>query len=116
MASVELCWTNLDMNSKHFNHPVNGWHRDHPTQKPLDLMRWCLSFIPKARVICDPFMGSGTSGVAAIMDGRKFVGIEAEPKYFDAACRRIEQAVAQGQLFAPEPVKQEQGGLFGEAA
>lgn len=108
MASVELCWTNIDMNSKHFTHPVNGWERDHPTQKPIDLMRWCLSFAPKAKTICDPFMGSGTTGVAALMDGRKFIGIEREEKYFQAACRRIEQAVAQGQLFAPEPPKAEQ--------
>lgn len=111
MASVELCWTNLDMNSKHFMHPVNGWDRSHPTQKPIDLMCWCLSFAPKAKTICDPFMGSGTTGVAALMDGRKFIGVERETKYFDAACKRIEQAVAQGQLFAPEQTKQEQTSL-----
>ena len=112
MASVELCWTNIDMNSKHFMHPVNGWQRDHPTQKPVDLMHWCLSFIPKAQRICDPFMGSGTTGVAAVMAGRRFVGIEREAKYFDAACSRIERAISQGQLFAPEPQKQEQGELL----
>lgn len=54
-------------------------------------------------VVLDPFMGSGTTGVAAIQLGRKFIGIERDPKYFDIACKRIEQAVAQGQLFAPEP-------------
>jgi len=108
MASVELCWTNIDMNSKHFHHPVNGWHRDHPTQKPIGLMHWCLTFVPDAEIICDPFMGSGTTGVATIMSGRKFIGIEVEPKYFDAACKRIEAAYAQGQLFAPEPIKQVQ--------
>jgi site-specific DNA-methyltransferase (adenine-specific)/modification methylase len=97
-------------------HPVNGWQRDHPTQKPLDLMRWCLSFLPNAKRICDPFMGSGTTGVATVMDGKEFIGIEREQKYFDAACKRIEQAVAQGQLFAPEPRKQEQGDIFGGLA
>jgi site-specific DNA-methyltransferase (adenine-specific)/modification methylase len=112
MASIELCWTNLDMNSKHYAHLCNGWHREHPTQKPIDLMRWCLSFIPKAEIICDPFMGSGTTGVAAIQLGRKFIGIEREQKYFDIACKRIEQAVAQGRLFAPEQPKQEQMGLI----
>lgn len=112
MASVELCWTNLDMNSKHFSHPVNGWQRDHPTQKPIDLMHWCLSFIPDAGVICDPYMGAGTTGVAAVMAGRKFIGIEQNPKYFDAACKRIEQVIAQGQLFAPVPMKQEQVALL----
>ena len=53
-------------------------------------------------------MGSGTTGVAAIQPGRKFIGIEREPKYFEIACKRIEQAVSQGQLFAPEPKKQVQ--------
>jgi site-specific DNA-methyltransferase (adenine-specific) len=57
-------------------------------------------------------MGSGTTGVAAIQLGRKFIGIEREPKYFDIACKRIEQAVAQGQLFAPEPMKQVQETLI----
>jgi DNA modification methylase len=53
-------------------------------------------------------MGSGTTGVAAIQLGRKFIGIEREPKYFDIACKRIEQAAAQGQLFEPAPTKQHQ--------
>lgn len=61
----------------------------------------------------DPFMGSGTTGVAAIQLGRKFIGIEREPKYFDIACQRIEQAVAQGQLFEPEkPRQQDTQALF----
>ena len=63
--------------------------------------------------ILDPFMGSGTTGVAAVQLGRSFTGIEREPKYFDIACRRIEQAYAQGQLFAPELPKQEQMTLEG---
>lgn len=114
MASVELCWTNIDMNSKHFMHMVNGWHRDHPTQKPINLMHWCLSFIPQAKAIVDPCMGAGTTGVAAIQSGRSFIGIEQEEKHFDSACRRIEQAVGQGQLFAPPTVKQEQQSIFPE--
>jgi DNA modification methylase len=60
----------------------------------------------------DPFMGSGTTGVAAIQLGRSFIGIEREPKYFDIACKRIEQAVAQGQLFAPEQQRQVQEALL----
>jgi site-specific DNA-methyltransferase (adenine-specific) len=86
--------------------------RGHPTQKPVGLMVWCIEFLPKAQTILDPFMGSGTTGVAAIQLGRKFIGIEREPKYFDIACKRIEQAVAQGQLFAPEPMKQVQETLI----
>ena len=62
--------------------------------------------------ILDPFMGSGTTGVAAIQMGRKFIGIEREPKYFDISCKRIEQAVSQGQLFEPEIVKQTQESLL----
>ncbi len=73
--------------------------RVHPTQKPLSLMLWCLDFVPKAQTILDPFMGSGTTGVAAVQMGRDFIGIEREEKYFDIACRRIEQAQRQGDLF-----------------
>jgi site-specific DNA-methyltransferase (adenine-specific)/modification methylase len=57
-------------------------------------------------------MGSGTTGVAAIQMGRKFIGIEREPKYFDIACKRIEQAAAQGSLLPPEPRKPEQESLL----
>jgi site-specific DNA-methyltransferase (adenine-specific)/modification methylase len=80
--------------------------RYHPTQKPLEVMKWVIELCPKADTILDPFMGSGTTGVAAIQLGRKFIGIEREERYFDIACQRIEQAVAQGQLFAPEQPKQ----------
>lgn len=86
--------------------------RVHPTQKPVGLMCWCLEFVPKAETILDPYMGSGTTGVAAIQLGRKFIGIEREEKYFDIACKRIEQAHAQGQLFAPEQPKQLQEALL----
>jgi len=87
--------------------------RVHPTQKPLDLMRWCIDKCkPDPQTILDPFMGSGTTGVAAIQLGRKFIGIEREPKYFDIACKRIEQAAAQGKLFEPEPIKQVQESLY----
>jgi DNA modification methylase len=62
--------------------------------------------------VLDPFMGSGTTGVACAQLGRKFIGIEIEPKYFDIACRRIEQAYAQGKLFQPEQTKHEQAALL----
>jgi site-specific DNA-methyltransferase (adenine-specific)/modification methylase len=85
----------------------------HPCPKPIGQMKWIVmrASLP-LETILDPFMGSGTTGVAAIQLGRKFIGIEREPKYFDIACQRIEQAVAQGQLFAPEPVKQVQEQLI----
>jgi site-specific DNA-methyltransferase (adenine-specific) len=72
--------------------------REHPTQKPVSLMEWCIGFVPKAQSILDPFMGSGTTGVACMNLGRSFIGIEREPKYFDIACRRIEDAQRQGRL------------------
>ena len=62
-------------------------------------MEWSLSFAPDARTVCDPYMGSGTTGVACARKGLQFVGIERERKYFDIACRRIEQAYAQPRLF-----------------
>lgn len=74
--------------------------RQHPTQKPVGIMEWCLGFVAKAEVILDPFMGSGTTGVACMNLGRKFIGIEIERKYFDIACERIDQAQRQGRMFA----------------
>ena len=76
-----------------------GEKRLHKMQKPVNLMEWCLGFLPKARTILDPFMGSGTTGVACVKLGRKFIGIEIEPRYFDIACRRIEEAYRQPDLF-----------------
>jgi site-specific DNA-methyltransferase (adenine-specific) len=76
---------------------------EHPTQKPVRLMKWCIDQCGMPDTIMDPFMGSGTTGVAAIQMGRKFIGIEREPSYFDIACKRIEQARAQGGLFSPSP-------------
>ncbi len=72
----------------------------HPTQKPVRLLSaWVADFTDNGETILDPFMGSGTTGVAAVQMGRDFIGIEREPKYFDIACRRIEEAQRQGDLF-----------------
>ena len=79
--------------------------RSHPTQKPVSLMKWCLDFLPDAQTILDPFMGSGTTGVACANLGRRFIGIEIEPRYFDIACRRIRDAYAQPRLPLEEPVR-----------
>ena len=78
----------------------------HPTQKPVALM--CRVIGWTAGDVFDPFMGSGTTGVACAKLGRSFIGIEIEPKYFDIACKRIEQAYAQGDLFIEPPAKPEQ--------
>jgi DNA modification methylase len=83
--------------------------KEHPTQKPDELMVWCLEQLPSAQTILDPFMGSGTTGVACVKLGRKFIGIEIEPKYFDIACKRIGDALKQPYFFVekPKPAKQE---------
>lgn len=115
-AEAELAWASFDANVRIFQYDplakgdYKGKH--HPTMKPVALMAWCIEQAGKPQTILDPFMGSGTTGVAAIQMGRKFIGIEREPKYFDIACKRIEQAAAQGQLFTPEPVKHIQESLL----
>jgi site-specific DNA-methyltransferase (adenine-specific) len=111
----ELAWTNLNrpINAFDYSHgqlAIEGKH--HPTQKPLPLMKWCIDQAGNPESILDPFMGSGTTGVAAIQMGRSFIGIEREPKYFDIACKRIEQAAAQGSLLPPESRKPEQESLL----
>lgn len=87
----------------------------HPHTKPVDLMRELIELVPFGTIL-DPFMGSGTTGVACVKLGRRFIGIEIEPKYFDIACRRIEEAYKQPDLFVsrPEP-KPEQLDLLGAA-
>lgn len=86
--------------------PMN---KQHPCEKPVPLMERLAMSVPNARRITDYFMGSGTTGVACMKLGREFVGVERDPKHFDTACRRIEAAANQGQLF--EPARAEQHGL-----
>ena len=86
---------------------------DHPCPKPLKSWTKLVQRASLAgETVCDYVMGSGTTGVAALQLGRKFVGIEINPKHFDIACQRIEAAYAQGQLFTPEPIKQIQEALL----
>jgi hypothetical protein len=119
-AEAELAWCSRNANARVFAHDplARGDYKgkQHPTQKPVALMGWCIQLAPAAESILDPFMGSGTTGVAAIQLGRKFIGIERDPAYFEIACKRIEQAVAQGQLFTPVPVMPKQASIFEEAA
>jgi DNA modification methylase len=112
----ELAWTSLPgASTKKFVYNGSGLmarekERQHPTQKPVELLRWCLGFLPNAGLICDPFMGSGTTGVACAKLGRRFIGVEVDEGYFEIACERIRMAYAQPDMFvearAPEP-KQE---------
>ena len=86
---------------------------EHPTQKPVQLMKWCISLLPAScMTILDPFAGSGTTGVAAVKMGRKFTGIEISERYFDIACKRIEQALAQPDMLIEAEKKPEQIGLI----
>lgn len=102
---VRIPWTNFTVSRLA--------ETDHPCERPVELYDWCINYLPKPIVsVLDPFLGSGSCGVAAIRAGRKFIGIEREERYFDIACKRIEQAVAQGQLFEPEPMKQTQEAMF----
>jgi DNA modification methylase len=106
-ADCELAWTNLPKAVRRIKFMWNGMLRangetrgDHPTQKPIGVMRWAISQLPEpSKMILDPMMGSGTTGVAAMHLHRQFIGIEREPKYFEIACRRIEDAQRQGSLF-----------------
>jgi len=83
-------WTNFTA-----THQKNS---EHPCERPVQLYEWCINYLPDPISIADPFMGSGTTGVACANLDRKFIGIEKERKYFDIACERIEAAYAQGRL------------------
>jgi len=116
-ADCELAWTNWNKAVRRIQWRWNGMIRQgneeryHPTQKPLAVMKWVIDLCPKADLILDPFMGSGTTGVAAIQMGRKFIGIEREESYFNIACERIEQATKQTSLFNvqnPQPKPQQE--------
>jgi DNA modification methylase len=106
-ADAELAWSNAKGAVRVLRHRWNGMiraserntPRAHPTQKPVVVMEWAIGFT-KGETVLDPFMGSGTTGVACANLGRKFIGIEIEERYFQIACERIEAAYAQGRLFA----------------
>jgi DNA modification methylase len=114
-ADCELAWTNIPGAVRVFRWLWSGPYqqkredRFHPTQKPLALLEWCIGFLPNARTILDPFMGSGTTLVACAKLGRKGIGIEIDEGYFDIACGRVRKAYAQPDLFIapPSPAKQE---------
>lgn len=110
-SDCELAWTNRAGPIRMRRHLWNGMLRKgqeprhgHPTQKPIDLMVWCLSFVsPESVIVLDPFMGSGTTGVACQKMGKVFIGIEQDPEYFEIACQRLREAVGTPDWFAPEP-------------
>jgi DNA modification methylase len=109
-ADAELAWTNVDGAVRVIRHMWAGMLRDserdvarqHPTQKPVAVMQWAIerAKVSKGATVLDPFMGSGTTGVACANLGRKFIGIEIERRYFDIACERIDNAYRQARMFA----------------
>jgi len=118
-SDAELAWTSIDKKSvKRIVYEQNGLmsrekERFHPTQKAVEVMQWSIKQLkaPSATIL-DPFMGSGTTGVACAKLGRRFIGIELEPKYFDIACKRIDDAYKQPRLFKEEPPKPKQEALL----
>lgn len=106
LADMELAWTSQQKAVRVFTYGRGKAVQDgkeHPTQKPVALMKWCLGFVPDAKTILDPFMGSGTTLVACAKLGRKGIGIELDSDYFDVACRRVEEAYRQPDLFVEPP-------------
>jgi DNA modification methylase len=110
-SDAEMAWCSERGATRTFRHLWMGVQRksqvgdprQHPTEKPVALMEWCLGFFPKATTIVDPYMGSGTTGVACVRQGRSFVGIEIDPSHFETACKRIDAAVKQPDLFIEQP-------------
>jgi DNA modification methylase len=101
LSEAELAWTNRDNVVRVFDANRSDVGRTHPTQKPVVVMEKSITNLPKdTQTVLDPFMGSGTTGVACANLGRKFIGIEINPAYFVTACERIAAAQAQGRLFA----------------
>ena len=107
-SEFEVAWCSRPGAAKIFRHlwlgvqrgSQVGEARHHPTEKPIALLEWCLGFLPKAQTILDPFMGSGTSGVAAVRAGRSFIGVEIDEAHFHTACRRVADEVKRPRLFA----------------
>lgn len=119
LSEWEYAWTSMTGRAQMFSYCANGGFvaketREHPTQKPTPLMEWCIGFFPDAKTVLDPFMGSGTTGVAAIRTGRRFIGIEKDAHYFQIACDRIRrewETYRGGPMFAP---KADNPGLFSD--
>lgn len=111
LAEAELAWTNRDNVTRVFDYARSEPDRVHPTQKPVALMRWCVEKTTGS--VLDPFMGSGTTGVACVKLGRSFIGIEREQRWFEHACRRIEEAYRQPDMFIAKPPSPKQESLEG---
>lgn len=101
MRLYRLLWDGVCVGSAARHEVTAGQQRVHPTQKPVSLMQWCIEQMKlrAGSTILDPFMGSGSTGVAAVKMGHRFIGAEIEPLYFDTACRRLDEAQRQADMF-----------------
>lgn len=108
MGHFELAWTNQDMLPRLFQHSISATNPErvaHPTQKPVALMSKCIDVLAnKPQTVLDFCMGSGSTGVAAVRMGLSFIGIEKNPEYFALACKRIEDAQRQVDMFVAPPI------------
>jgi DNA modification methylase len=114
MSDGELAYSSVDCPMRVFTKNRGAIILDgpvHPTQKPVALMKWCLGFLPNASTILDPFMGSGTTLVACAKLGCKGIGIELDPDYFEIACKRVQAAYDQPDLFVAPPAPAMQEGM-----
>lgn len=118
MRIFRLLWDGVCVGSAARHEVTSGTPRVHPTQKPVALMEWCIdqAKVPDGSLILDPYMGCGSTGVAAKHRGHPFIGIEIEPRYFDVACRRIEAAQRQPDMFLPRQSTPETPDMFGSTA
>jgi site-specific DNA-methyltransferase (adenine-specific) len=107
-ADCEIAWTNTKAPARVLRHLWNGMLKDsergvtriHPTQKPVAVMAWCMveMKLPEGATVLDPYMGSGTTGIACIRTNRRFIGIEKDPQHYATALDRIQREMAQGRL------------------
>jgi site-specific DNA-methyltransferase (adenine-specific) len=112
LSMCEMAWCSRQAPAKIWRQSVLSYPKEHPTQKPTALMEWCLGKLSSPTSVVDPFMGSGTTGVACVALSLKFTGIEIDPAFFDIACRRIEAAYKQPRLFAEPQAQPKQEALL----
>ena len=107
-SGAEMAWTNTINGAQIFDLMWDGFRRGaevnehyHPTQKPVSLMAWCMdkAKVPEGATVLDPYMGSGSTGIACIRTGRRFIGIEKDPTHYATALERITNELRQGDLF-----------------
>lgn len=92
-AMVEYAWVSKNSPAKMFKQRVTAYEKFHPTTKPTNLMEWCIGMFPDAKTILDPFMGSGSTGVACKNLNKNFIGVELDVEYYETAVKRLNETV-----------------------